>query len=178
MITTVLSCESCSWRSVCSQDATIQRIRSVGMLRRQAEPDDELIAELLPLAAAKMACPACSAIGLRIGETDGNNAQDHDAQAHDDWPRDQGSRDQWPSDQWNDAVVCEVCRQPIPPERVEAVPDATRCAACQTEAEAGREPEEPDYCPRCGSLMVLRVGNAGGVTRYKLFCTGSPPCRV
>ncbi len=159
--TVELSCVHCSWRTVSSEYETIKRLRSVGMLRHQAEPDEDLLAELLPLAAARMTCPACGAIGLQTG--DGGDG---------------GDADEWSESGWHNAVACEICRQPIQPERLEAVPGATRCAACQTEAEAGREPEELDYCPKCGSLMMLRVGNAGGVTRYKLFCTGSPPCRL
>ena len=33
--------------------------------------------------------------------------------------------------------ICEDCSKPIGEERLEALPDATRCIACQSEWEAG-----------------------------------------
>lgn len=53
----------------------------------------------------------------------------------------------------------------------------------------GREPEEeilrellraaaPDYCPRCGGPMELRLSRSGGITRYVLVCAANPPCRL
>jgi RNA polymerase-binding transcription factor DksA len=37
--------------------------------------------------------------------------------------------------------ICEACESPIPPERLEAIPYATRCAACQSQLEQGLEEE-------------------------------------
>ncbi len=34
--------------------------------------------------------------------------------------------------------VCATCRQPIPPERLEARPEATQCLECQRRSETGR----------------------------------------
>ena len=53
-----------------------------------------------------------------------------------------------------------------------------RCVACQGRKEAGIAEEEPEYCPHCGSLVELRVGRGPGITRYRRFCTGQPPCRL
>ena len=127
------------------------------MLRRDNDPDEAILAELLPGAAERMTCLSCKRIGLLVSD-------EEDADEADDWQA---------------ARLCEACRKPIPPERLEVFPDARRCVACQNNAEAGVEPdEEPDFCPRCGSLVELRVSSAGGLTRYRRFCTGSPPCRL
>lgn len=40
------------------------------------------------------------------------------------------------------------------------------------------EPTEPEFCPKCGALLELRVSRGAGVTRYKQFCTGDPPYRL
>jgi hypothetical protein len=80
---------------------------------------------------------------------------------------------------WQAAVLCEVCRAPIDLERLEAVPGAKRCAACQGQAETGRLPDvEHDYCPHCGAIVEIRVSRGSGITRFKRVCTGSPPCRL
>ena len=69
--------------------------------------------------------------------------------------------------------------EPIDPERREAIPGTRRCATCKEQAETGALAEdEPDYCPHCGALVEVRVSRGGGITRYKRFCTGEPPCRL
>lgn len=157
MLSRVLACPDCSWRTVCGPAEVASRLRLVGLLRRDAEPDDDIMAALLPDAAARMTCPACKRIGLAVS--------DHD---------DAGDQDDWQA-----AVLCDRCRKPIDPERLEVFPDTKRCVACQAKAESGEpEPDEPDFCPKCGALVELRVSRGGGLTRYKRFCTGSPPCRL
>jgi Zn finger protein HypA/HybF involved in hydrogenase expression len=108
-------------------------------------------------AAPRMTCPICKEKRL--------HAVGHD-------PDDRDDAD------WQAAVLCEVCRQPIPLERVEALPSARRCVACQGRSEAGIAVEEPEYCPKCGSLVEIRVSRGTGITRYRRFCTGNPPCRL
>jgi hypothetical protein len=75
-------------------------------------------------------------------------------------------------------VLCEVCQAPIPPERLEALAGVKRCVACQGRTEAGVAIEEPEYCPHCGALVEIRLSRGGGITRYRRFCTGNPPCRL
>jgi hypothetical protein len=125
-------------------------------LRREPEPDDDLVAALLVEAAPRMTCPVCKEQALSATPTDvGDN------------------------EEWQAAVLCEVCRGPIPPERLEAVPGTKRCAACQGKAEAGQLADaEPEYCPHCGAIVELRVSRGSGITRYKRFCTGDPACRL
>jgi len=123
------------------------------MLRRETEPSEELVEALLPTGAAKMNCPNCGNVGL-----DAQQEEIHRL--------------------WREAVLCRICRQPISDERLEAVPNAGCCARCQADAEAGSDADEPEYCPVCGSLMVLRASSNGGITRYRLYCTATPACRL
>ena len=68
--------------------------------------------------------------------------------------------------------------EPIPPERLEILPGTRRCVKCQNAAELGDARDEPEFCPKCGSLVELRVSRGAGITRYKRVCTGVPPCRL
>jgi len=156
MFSLELICRNCGWRTVSGRDDAIGRLRLVGMLRRDPDPNDDLLGVLFTEAAPRMTCPLCKEKRL--------DAVDHDPEADD--------------DDWQSAVLCEVCREPIPPERVEALPGAKRCVACQGRDEAGISVEEPEYCPHCGSLVEIRVGRGTGITRYRRFCTGEPPCRL
>lgn len=157
MLSRSLTCPECRWRTVCGPADIASRLWLVGMLRRDGDPDEAIMAALLPEAAARMTCPGCKRIGLAVGDAD--EADDEE--------------------DWQTAVLCDRCRQPIDSERLEVFPNTRRCVACQSKAEAGEpEPDEPEYCPRCGSLVELRVSRGGGLTRYKRFCTGSPSCRL
>ncbi|MEN0109368.1 MAG: TraR/DksA C4-type zinc finger protein [Planctomycetota bacterium] len=157
MLTRSLTCGACGWRTVERAEALASRLRLVGLLRRDTDPDDAIVAALLEEAAGRMTCPGCKSIGLTPGDADA---------VEDD------------EDDWQAARLCEVCRQPIPPERVEALPGVKRCFACQSRAESGADAaeDEPDFCPRCGALVELRVSRAGGLTRYRRFCTAG--CRL
>lgn len=157
MLSRELSCSGCGWRTVCGSADIASKLRLVGLLRRDPDPDDDILAALLPEAAGRMTCPGCKRIGLVANEVD-PTADDDD---------------------WQAAVLCERCRKPIDPERLEVFPDSRRCVPCQSKAESGEpEDDEPDFCPRCGSLVELRVSRGGGLTRYRRFCTGQPSCRL
>jgi hypothetical protein len=125
-------------------------------LRREPDPEESVVATLLVEAAPRMTCPICKEKAL--------SAAPADPAADDDWLA---------------AVLCEICRQPISPERLEVLPGATRCAGCQQKSEAGELREtESEYCPQCGALVEIRMSRGPGITRYKRVCTGSPPCRL
>jgi len=128
------------------------------MLRRDKDPDEQSVAVLFVEAARQMTCPLCKEKQLLARPS--TDAESDDA------------------DDWQAAVLCEICREPIDPERVEAIPATKRCAACQGKAEAGQLVDEPDYCPNCGALVEVRVSRGTGITRYKRVCTGEPPCRL
>jgi hypothetical protein len=79
---------------------------------------------------------------------------------------------------------CVGCGRPIPPERLEAVPDATRCVPCQQRAESApthwRVSEV--VCPRCASRgfqsrMVWRTARDPTISGYFLGCSQLPECR-
>ncbi len=152
-ILTRLACPACSWQAICGDEEIDIHLRGAGMLRRQAKTDHETLEQLLAGAGPRLTCPECGHRGL-TAETVTEE------------------------DLWQDAVLCEICRQPIPPERLEAIPGTRRCTSCQNDSEHGRLAEEPEFCPRCGAVLVLRMSKKGGTTRFRLFCTGSPPCRL
>ena len=149
-----LSCPACTWFLVCDKaDAIEAQLRAGGFLLDERAPSARALQTLLRGAGPRLTCPECGSEGLEVA------------------PYTAGEGD------WQEAITCEVCRKPIPPERLEALPGVRRCIACQQAAESGAEREEPEYCPKCGAPLVLRVSRASGTTRYKLFCTGMPPCR-
>ena len=151
-----LQCRHCGWRTVCGSEDAIARLRLIGLLRREPDPDESMVAELLVNAAPRMTCPLCKEKSLA--------ATPAEAAADDDWLA---------------AVLCEICREPIPPERVEALPGVKRCATCQQKSETGQLAEhEPEFCPQCGALIEIRMSRGSGITRYKRVCTGVPPCRL
>jgi Zn finger protein HypA/HybF involved in hydrogenase expression len=153
-----VSCSNCGWRTVCGLADAIARLRIIGLLRRDKDPDEDVVATLLVEASPRMTCPLCKEKALTA-----RKSADADEDAADDWQA---------------AALCEVCREPIDPERLEAIPGTKRCAGCQGKSEAGQLADEPDYCPNCGAFVEVRVSRGGGITRYKRVCTGEPPCRL
>jgi RNA polymerase-binding transcription factor DksA len=151
-----LVCRRCGWRTLCGHDDAIARLRLIGLLRREPDPDELTLTELFVDAAPRMTCPICKEKALAA--TPAEETDDSD---------------------WQIAVLCEVCRAPIALERLEAIPGTKRCTSCQGKAESGKlHASEPEYCRHCGALVELRVSRGSGITRYKRFCTGTPPCRL
>jgi hypothetical protein len=147
-----LNCEACTWHKICGPLEIEKLLRSAGHLRRAEKPAADLVRELLAGVAPQLPCPDCGTAGLRMSPFEDE-------------------------DDWATARRCEICRQPIPAERLEALPNAKSCLNCQQAEETGQSHSEAEYCPRCGALLELRVSRRGGLTRYQLFCTGQPPCR-
>ena len=130
----------------------LDRLRSLGMLRREKEPDGELIAELFRSTAARLRCEACGQAGLRVSPAE----DDPDEEA------------------WGGGRRCETCGQPIPAERVRLLPTVTRCVTCQQLSERGVAQQPVDYCPRCGAVRHLRLRSGDGLAGYRPYC---PDCR-
>ena len=82
----------------------VTRLRQLGMLRRAADPDVDLLDELFHTGTAKMQCASCREVGLALEEV-----------------ADEG---------WEDERCCEACGKVIPRERLDVLPGAVRCAAC------------------------------------------------
>lgn len=146
-----LHCPGCSWSEVGGPNAVARWLRDAKKVRPGREPSYEIMTELLRSIAGQMKCPGCGRTGLAIGP-----ARDDAA--------------------WTDDVICSSCNRPIPPERIEAIPGARLCAACQRADESGGL-SEVEYCPRCGSPMELQLSRSAGISRYVMVCSGSPPCR-
>jgi RNA polymerase-binding transcription factor DksA len=155
MISIQLHCDHCQWWTLCGDPDLVRRLRKIGVLRRAESPPEDLVRELLNSHGAQLTCDRCQRAQLRF--VDGA-------------PDDEGD--------WQQARLCEVCREPIAPERIEFLPSTTRCTVCQDASDRGVRQIEPEFCPKCGALAELRVSSAGGITRYKLFCTNSPACRI
>jgi hypothetical protein len=143
MFSRELCCPECNYRTVVGLAEAIARLQLIGRLRRDKDPDESLVSALLEADASLMTCPTCKRRGLVCREA-----------IEDDW------------DDWQTAVLCEVCREAIDPERLEFLPETKRCAACQGKAEAGTlEDDEPEFCRKCGGLVELRVSRGSGITR-------------
>src|ERR1700759_1864609 len=94
-----LTCSNCGWRTVCGPSDAIARLRLIGLLRRDKDPDEDVVAALLVEAAPRMTCPLCKEKRLAASPSSDVDGTEDD---------------------WQAAVLCEVCRDPIDPERVEA----------------------------------------------------------
>lgn len=146
-----LKCPHCAWSELHGPAEIVHRLRAAGLLRSNSDATREELIELLRGVAGRLTCPGCQQQGLIA-------AAAIDEQA--DWP---------------EARRCDSCGRPIPMERLEAIPTATRCAACQSGVEQGDETGETEFCPRCGSPMVLRQSRSAGITRYVMACS-APRC--
>ncbi len=145
-----LSCPSCQHTEVCGPTAMLDWLRRARAIRLDVEHEPELVAELFRATAAKFRCRQCGATGLVA----------QPAEPEDD-------------ETWGMARKCAACGRPIPPERLEALPTTTLCVACQSQDDRGQAADAPEYCPRCGNVMVVRQSRTPGVTRYVVAC---PKC--
>ncbi len=141
-----LICNQCHKHMVVSSAQLQTRLRSVGLLKR-APAEDSLLDQLLGVATGRLVCEACGQADMRVDPVVDDEVD------------------------WNDPILCQACRQPISRERLEALPQATNCAACQTKEDTqGGLEEEREYCPRCGSEMNLAPRVRQGITRYYYRC--------
>ena len=145
-----LECPHCGKVEYCDALRIIERLREIKMLRRNAEPDQATVAELVRQAADRFACVGCGSLGLRPCDED-----PHEAAA------------------WGDPVYCEVCQAVISSERLEVFPDSRLCTKCQSLDENGQTTDVPDYCSRCGDILQLKRRTGAGLAGYRSFC---PTC--
>ncbi|MBC8354254.1 MAG: TraR/DksA C4-type zinc finger protein [Planctomycetes bacterium] len=124
----------------------LARLQVVGVMRRSKEPEAALVKELFESTADRLTCSACEHVGLDVCESQ-----------EEDWG------------EWGGVVSCKGCRQPIPRERVEIFPGMKLCAACQQKDDLGAN-DEPEFCPRCGDMMSVRLKT--GTSRYVMSCPG------
>ena len=128
----------------------LDRVHAAGMLKREKEPDGELVRELFRSSAGARRCGACGSGAVVLEPC---------ADAED--------------DDWGDVRCCQRCGATIPAERLEVFPDTQLCVTCQQSRDRGTDDAEPEYCPRCGSIMQLRLSRSSGISRYVMHC---PAC--
>jgi len=143
-----LHCRACGHRERCGLDGLLDRLRSLGMLRREAKPAEEVVLALAVEKLAKLTCTNCGAAELQRSE-----AGEFDDDGFDDEAGD------WPA-----ARCCELCGAVIPAERLAIFPSASRCVTCEDEPAS----EDREFCPRCGAVMQLRLRRAR--SQYELHC--------
>lgn len=141
-----LRCPDCSSATTVTKADLVTRLQDAGMLRRAENTDAEFVLALFTDVAKTMCCEQCGRAGLVVEFATSDD------------------------DDWDEAENCSACGQPIPPERLELFPDATHCAACQSQGRDVEE-DEPEFCPKCGALMVMRQSSSGGITRYVMACS-------
>ena len=144
------TCARCGRKEQSGRRELIDRLRDLGMLRRDDGRDIGLLLELARSKSAELKCPACESPGYLPQETSGDDFDDLPP------PR-----------------PCMACGGMIPPERVELFPESDLCAGCQRKVDRGETIGGDDYCERCGSPLVMRKSSAG-ITRYQQVC---PQCR-
>jgi DNA-directed RNA polymerase subunit M/transcription elongation factor TFIIS len=142
-----LACPKCGWAEEAEARQIERRLRDAGLLKRNPHPSRDELRELLLGVAVRLNCPECNHAGLTVHKS----------------PEPEGD--------WQAAPCCQQCGQPIDPERLEVFPDTRTCVACQRCSDRGAPSDQPEYCPRCGSLMEVRQTRGAGITRYALVCS-------
>ncbi len=146
-----LTCPHCRASVMHGVPEMLQRLQSLGMLRRDKQPDADMVAELFRSSVSRMPCGECGRTGLTLA-----SLPDDDDEA------------------WSGKRRCEACNQPIPPERVQLLPSVTLCVACQGKRESGGAIGPAEYCPKCGSVLQLKLRSGDGLAGYRQYC---PECR-
>lgn len=142
-----LRCPKCNYSTICGLGEMARWLEGQGKLRRDKNPDPEMLVELFTATTTIFQCPECSHHGLQVA----------DVESVDD-------------ETWGMARTCDLCDQPIPAERLEVLPETKICMSCQQSEEQGLTQEELPFCPKCGAPMKSQTTNSG-ITRYVYRCT-------
>jgi hypothetical protein len=146
-----ISCPHCSAEERVDRAELAARLRRLGMLKRDDERDVRYLLQLAKGSRAGIECSTCGSGGVKVDL----------AEAADEWD---GPR-----------RACAACGAAIPPERLQLLPDAELCAACQQRIDGGQSPDQhDDFCPRCGTRMTVRPRRGRGIAGYEMIC---PACR-
>jgi hypothetical protein len=148
-----IRCANCRFATMFDAAAVAGWLQAAGRLHRHSEATTGELRELALALAPQIPCTGCGELRLAAAVVGDDS---------DDWPM---------------ARRCEDCGQLISPERVEVFPDTRVCTSCQSRDEQGCSPDAPEYCPHCGSPMVVRQSRGSGIRRYVMECSGNPPCR-
>jgi predicted RNA-binding Zn-ribbon protein involved in translation (DUF1610 family) len=146
-----LRCPNCAWVTICGPAQMADWLLRHRLIKSTSDVPTDLLVELFRTSSAKLSCPQCGKRGLVAAPSEA-----------------------LADEEWGQSRTCESCGAAIPPERLEVFPDARLCADCQQRDERGELAGRAEYCPRCGSIMVLRQSRGAGITRYVMTC---PACR-
>ena len=144
-----LNCPGCQHTEVLAAGGIVRRLASHRMLRRNRDVVWDVLLELLRSSLHNLKCTACDHIGLTLSLAD-----------------------ELDDEAWGIPRHCDSCGQPIDPERLEVFPDMRLCSTCQQSNEQGDTPhDEPQFCQRCGALLLLKPSRGPGITRYEYRCS-------
>jgi len=142
-----LRCSACGSREVIGPLQVLERLYAARLLKRTKDPDWEIVQELFRTCANARLCAQCGSGAVSLEPY----VESDDAD-------------------WGDVRSCERCGATIPPERLEVFPETRLCVACQQRRDRGADEGDPEYCPRCGSIMHLRLSGGSGISRYVMRC--------
>lgn len=149
---TYLQCNSCENVEFADTMDLVDRLRKLGMLRRDAKPDGGVVKELVERMSDGFKCSTCGSVGMTANAEDPFDDED-----------------------WGQGRKCDRCSEIIPAERMEVFPDSRLCMKCQAKADSGDHDDgEVDYCAKCGDARQLRKRPGSGIAGYQMYC---PTCR-
>lgn len=146
-----LRCLQCAWTIVCGHPQMADWLRRHRLIKSTSDIDTDMLTELFRTSAGRFTCPQCGEPALVASPSE---------------PLD--------DEAWGEARKCESCGASIPPERLEVFPETRHCVACQVRDDRGELTGPAEYCPRCGTVMVLKRASGSGITRHVMSC---PACR-
>lgn len=152
-------CSSCGKRNSVTLDELTQAVRSMGHLRRSAEPSAELVLELCRDTPLNITCWSCGATGLSLGNSSNEAAID-----------DEDEFDGWPDEASPRLKRCEQCGEAIDPDRLEIFPDSKFCTGCQRKDEQGALNSDAGFCEFCGGRVQVSGRGGSGLAGYRLTC--------
>ncbi len=144
-----IKCFGCSRIDEYDNFSLAARLRKDGKLRREIEPDSEMLLEVAKSSLAKTSCSACGFVGLSIEEVDFDDAG------------------------WGGSKLCEHCKKPIDPDRLEVFPETKACMACQSKLDRGESlTDDREFCPKCGNVLSMTTSSRSGISKYVISCSG------
>lgn len=156
-----LQCMHCRHSRRMDAAGRLRWLQLAGHLRKVHDPHSPLIEPLVPLQLAKECCSECGQQRMRMLLISLHQTQN------------QASEDDM---EWGSRRLCQDCRQPIAAERLAALPEATRCIACQSTSvcAAAVDTLSDENCPKCGAWLhweTLRTS----IGTFRLVCRQCGP---
>lgn len=148
-----IQCMSCGDSQRVDSAGRLRWLQRAGHLRKLQDPHSPLIEALIPGALGISVCHVCQGTGMTIQVKQGGTPVLEDEA------------------EWGVARLCEDCRQPISRERLEALPEAQKCMACQSTATCAVAVStlSDENCPRCGNWLHWETLRSS-VRTHRLVC--------